>query len=64
MVSLIFVHEMGHVIAMKKLGIKVGAMTFIPFIGAGVQMKGDLRNACISYLLLPPVLYPPLPSYT
>ena len=33
-VVLIFVHEMGHVIALRREGIKAGAPMFVPFMGA------------------------------
>jgi len=38
-VALIFVHEMGHYVAARQRGLKVGAPTFIPFVGAWVQLK-------------------------
>jgi Zn-dependent protease len=38
-VLLIFVHEMGHYIAARQRGLKVGAPTFIPFVGAWIEMK-------------------------
>jgi Zn-dependent protease len=38
-VLLIFVHEMGHYIAAKKRGLNVGVPTFIPFVGAWIQLK-------------------------
>jgi Zn-dependent protease len=38
-IVLLFVHEMGHYIAAKKRGLDVGAPTFIPFIGAWIEMK-------------------------
>ncbi len=38
-VVLIFVHEMGHYIAARRRGLEVGAPTFIPFVGAWIQMK-------------------------
>jgi len=40
MVSLIFVHELGHGLVMRALGIPAGPMTFIPFFGAVIEMKG------------------------
>lgn len=40
MVSLIFVHELGHGLAMRALGVPAGPMTFIPFFGAVIEMKG------------------------
>ena len=40
---LIFVHEMGHVIALRREGIKASAPMFIPFLGAviGARSLGD-----------------------
>jgi Zn-dependent protease len=38
-VALIFVHEMGHYIAARQRGLAVGAPTFIPFVGAWIEMK-------------------------
>ena len=38
-VGLLFVHEAGHYIAAKKRGLDVGAPTFIPFVGAWIQLK-------------------------
>ncbi len=38
-VLLIFVHEMGHYIAARQRGLKVGAPTFIPFVGAWIELK-------------------------
>jgi Zn-dependent protease len=38
-VLLIFIHEMGHYIAARKRGLNVGAPTFIPFVGAWIQLK-------------------------
>ena len=38
-VVLMFGHESGHYIAAKRRGLDVGAPTFIPFIGAWVQLK-------------------------
>jgi len=37
-VLLIFVHEMGHFIAARQRGLAVGAPTFIPFLGAWIEM--------------------------
>jgi len=39
LVLLIFVHEMGHYIAARQRGLDVGAPTFIPFVGAWIQLK-------------------------
>jgi len=38
-VALLFIHEMGHYIAARQRGLAVGAPTFIPFIGAWVELK-------------------------
>jgi Zn-dependent protease len=38
-VLLIFVHEMGHYLAARQRGLDVGAPTFIPFVGAWIQLK-------------------------
>jgi len=38
-VVLLFVHEMGHVIQLRREGIRAGAPMFIPFLGAVVAMK-------------------------
>lgn len=38
-VLLILVHEMGHYLAARQRGLDVGAPTFIPFVGAWIQMK-------------------------
>ncbi len=44
-VLLIFVHEMGHAIALRREGIPAGAPVFIPFVGAFVAMHGQPRDA-------------------
>ena len=44
-VLLIFVHEMGHVLAAVALGIPVSAPIFIPFVGAAIVMKQNPRDA-------------------
>jgi Zn-dependent protease len=44
-VLLIFVHEMGHYIAARQRGLDVGAPTFIPFVGAWIQLKDMPHNA-------------------
>jgi Zn-dependent protease len=38
-VGLLFVHEMGHFIAARQRGLNVGAPTFIPFVGAWIELK-------------------------
>jgi Zn-dependent protease len=38
-VLLIFVHEMGHYLAARQKGLNVGVPTFIPFVGAWIELK-------------------------
>lgn len=38
-VALLFVHEMGHYLAARQRGLNVGAPTFIPFVGAWIELK-------------------------
>jgi len=45
LVALIFAHEMGHFIAARKRGLKVGAPTFIPFVGAWIELKEQPMSA-------------------
>jgi Zn-dependent protease len=44
-VALLFIHEMGHVIQLRREGIKASAPLFIPFLGAFVGMKQLPDNA-------------------
>jgi Zn-dependent protease len=44
-VILLFVHEMGHVIQLRREGIPASAPLFIPFLGAAVGMKRMPDNA-------------------
>jgi Zn-dependent protease len=44
-VALLFVHEWGHYIAAKKRGLNVGPMTFIPFMGAWIELKDMPHDA-------------------
>lgn len=46
-VLLIFVHEMGHALALKQQGIPAGAPVFIPFVGAVIAMRGMPRDAWV-----------------
>jgi len=46
-VALIFVHECGHLVVARRLGLKVGAPVFIPFMGALIALKDAPRNAWI-----------------
>lgn len=43
-VLLIFIHEMGHYLAARQRGLEVGAPTFIPFVGAWIEMKDMPKN--------------------
>ena len=45
LVALIFVHEMGHVLALRRQGIPASAPLFIPFMGAVIGMKKMPANA-------------------
>src|SRR5262245_8185510 len=38
-VVLLLVHEMGHYVAARRRGLDVGAPTFIPFVGAWIELK-------------------------
>jgi Zn-dependent protease len=44
-VALIFVHEMGHYVAARRRGLDVGLPTFIPFLGAWIELKDMPHNA-------------------
>jgi len=44
-VLLILVHEMGHYVAARRRGLDVGAPTFIPFVGAWIQLKDQPHDA-------------------
>ncbi|WP_231891243.1 site-2 protease family protein [Paenibacillus swuensis] len=44
-VYLIFVHEMGHIIAAKRKGIATSPAFFIPFVGALISLKEQPRDA-------------------
>jgi Zn-dependent protease len=44
-VALLLVHEMGHYLAAKQRGLKVGLPTFIPFVGAWIELKEQPHNA-------------------
>lgn len=45
LVYLIFIHEMGHLIAAKQKGIRTSPAIFIPFVGALISMKEQPRDA-------------------
>jgi Zn-dependent protease len=44
-IVLLFVHEMGHVIALRREGIRASAPMFIPFLGAVISARSLGRNA-------------------
>ncbi|HEX4508892.1 MAG TPA: site-2 protease family protein [Burkholderiaceae bacterium] len=44
-VVLLFVHEAGHLIAARQRGLDVGLPTFIPFMGAWIQLKQRPHDA-------------------
>jgi Zn-dependent protease len=39
LVAMLFIHETGHLIAARQRGLAVGLPTFIPFVGAWIEMK-------------------------
>jgi len=45
LIYLIFVHEMGHLVAAKMKGIRTSPAIFIPFVGAFISMKEMPRDA-------------------
>jgi Zn-dependent protease len=46
-VGLLFVHELGHAIALRHEGIPTSPILFVPFLGAVIGMRGLPRNAWI-----------------
>jgi Zn-dependent protease len=46
-VVLIFIHEMGHVLALRMMGIRASAPMFIPFVGAHIVMQQMPKNAFV-----------------
>lgn len=50
-VLLIFVHEGGHLIAARQMGLNVGAPVFIPFMGAMIALKEAPKNAWIEAIV-------------
>ncbi len=38
-IGLLMIHEMGHFVAARQRGLAVGTPTFIPFVGAWIQLK-------------------------
>jgi len=44
-IALLFIHEMGHVIALRREGLKASAPMFIPFMGAMIAARSLGQNA-------------------
>lgn len=44
-VGLLFVHEMGHYVSAKRVGLAVSGPVFIPFVGAFIGMKEEPKDA-------------------
>ncbi len=44
-VILLFLHEMGHIIAARVVGVSVSGPMFVPFIGAVINLRKDPVNA-------------------
>ena len=45
LILMIFIHELGHAVAIRAKGLRAGAMVFIPFIGGAVTLKDQPRSA-------------------
>jgi len=50
-ILLLFIHEMGHVIAARYVGLKVSLPLFIPFMGAVIMLREMPRNAWIESII-------------
>jgi Zn-dependent protease len=46
-VLVLFVHELGHAVAIRAKGLRAGAMVFIPFIGGAVTLKRQPRSVYV-----------------
>src|SRR5690348_318096 len=44
-VALLLVHETGHYLAARQRGLDVGLPTFLPFVGAWIELKDQPRDA-------------------
>lgn len=44
LIALMFVHELGHVAAINRLGLKAGRMIFIPFLGAMISAPKGMNR--------------------
>ena len=47
LVLLIFIHEMGHALAMTRMGLPFSAPVFVPFFGAWIAMKDMPKDAWV-----------------
>jgi Zn-dependent protease len=43
-VLLIFIHEMGHAVAIRRAGLDAGMPVFVPFVGAFITLRGQPRT--------------------
>jgi Zn-dependent protease len=50
-VLLILVHELGHGAAARAMGLKVGAPVFIPFFGAFIALREQLRSSWVDCVI-------------
>jgi Zn-dependent protease len=62
-VVLLFIHEMGHVLQLRREGIQASAPMFIPFLGAVISAKSLGRDAAAEARvgLAGPILGTPAP---
>lgn len=44
-IGMLFCHEMGHYVAARQRGLAVGLPTFIPFVGAWIDIKDGFQDA-------------------
>ncbi|MDQ3366137.1 MAG: site-2 protease family protein, partial [Myxococcota bacterium] len=51
LVGLILIHEIGHGIAARAVGMRVGAPVFIPFFGAYIQLKDQPRTQVENFVI-------------
>ena len=47
----IFIHEMGHVFAARRVGLKTGLPIFIPFVGAFIALKEQPRSRFHDFII-------------
>ena len=50
-IVMVFIHEMGHLLAARMVGLKVGLPMFIPFMGAMIALKEAPPNAWIESIV-------------